>query len=64
MTARGWRRLLSLLVPSGRQQETRVPKPRDGTDLSAVADKRISVTALRLDLTDEPFMTRLSAAFK
>jgi 5'-nucleotidase len=40
------------------------PKPRDGTDLSAVAAKRISVTALRLDLTDEPFMTRLSSVFK
>src|SRR5690349_13155669 len=40
------------------------PKPRDGTDLSAVADKRISVTALRLDLTDEPFMTRLASVFK
>ena len=40
------------------------PKPRDGTDLSAVAAKRISVTALRLDLTDEPFMARLGALFK
>ena len=40
------------------------PKPRDGTDLSAVANKRISVTALRLDLTDEPFMTQLAAVFK
>jgi 5'-nucleotidase len=40
------------------------PKPRDGTDLSAMANKRISVTALRLDLTDEPFMTRLAATFK
>jgi 5'-nucleotidase len=40
------------------------PKPRDGTDLSAMADKRISVTALRLDLTDEPFMARLGSVFK
>jgi len=40
------------------------PKPRDGTDLSAVAAKRISVTALRLDLTDEPFMTRLASVFR
>jgi 5'-nucleotidase len=39
------------------------PKPRDGTDLSAVANKRISVTALRLDLTDEPFMTQLAQVF-
>jgi 5'-nucleotidase len=37
--------------------------PASGTDLSAVADNRISVTPLRLDLTDEPFMTRLAEAF-
>jgi 5'/3'-nucleotidase len=40
------------------------PKPRDGTDLSAMVSKHISVTALRLDLTDEPFMTRLAALFR
>ena len=40
------------------------PKPRDGTDLSALADKRISVTPLRLDLTDEPFAARLASVFK
>jgi 5'-nucleotidase len=39
------------------------PRPRDGTDLSAMLSKRISVTALRLDLTDEPFMTRLAQVF-
>lgn len=39
------------------------PAPRDGTDLSAIADRRIAVTALRLDLTDEPFMTRLAQLF-
>jgi len=33
---------------------------RDGTDLSALADNRISVTPLRLNMTDEPFMTRLA----
>lgn len=33
---------------------------RDGTDLSALSDKRIAVTPLRLDMTDEPFMTRLA----
>jgi 5'/3'-nucleotidase len=37
--------------------------PRVGTDLSAVADDRIAVTPLRLDLTDEPFMTRLAELF-
>ena len=35
----------------------------DGTDLAALADKRISVTPLRLDLTDEPFMTKLAELF-
>jgi len=39
------------------------PAPRDGTDLSALAGRRIAVTALRLDLTDEPFMTRLADVF-
>ncbi|HYS49031.1 MAG TPA: 5'/3'-nucleotidase SurE [Xanthobacteraceae bacterium] len=39
------------------------PTPADGTDLSALADRRIAVTALRLDLTDEPFMTRLAQLF-
>jgi 5'/3'-nucleotidase len=33
---------------------------RDGTDLSALLDNRIAVTPLRLDMTDEPFMTRLA----
>jgi 5'-nucleotidase len=39
------------------------PEPPDGTDLSAIADKRIAVTPLRLDMTDEPFMTRLAELF-
>src|SRR5499427_7206229 len=39
------------------------PPPGDGTDLSALASRRIAVTALRLDLTDEPFMTRLAQLF-
>ena len=39
------------------------PTPRDGTDLSALANNRIAVTPLRLDLTDEPFMTRLADLF-
>jgi 5'-nucleotidase len=37
--------------------------PRGGTDLSAIADGRIAITPLRLDLTDEPFMTRLAELF-
>jgi 5'-nucleotidase len=39
------------------------PKPRQGTDLAALAANRIAVTPLRLDLTDEPFMTRLADTF-
>lgn len=34
--------------------------PRDGSDLSALAENCIAVTPLRLDMTDEPFMTRLA----
>jgi 5'-nucleotidase len=39
------------------------PTPRDGTDLSALANAKISVTPLQLDLTDEPFMTKLAEVF-
>jgi 5'-nucleotidase len=39
------------------------PTGRDGTDLSALTDNRIAVTPLRLDLTDEPFMTKLAEVF-
>ena len=37
--------------------------PPRGTDLAAVADNRISITPLRLDLTDEPSVTQLAARF-
>jgi 5'-nucleotidase len=33
---------------------------RPGTDMRALAEKKIAVTPLRLDLTDEPFMTLLA----
>ena len=36
---------------------------REGSDLAALNEKRIAVTPLRLDLTDEPFMTRLAEVF-
>ena len=36
---------------------------RDGTDISALSDNRIAVTPLRLDMTDEPFMTKLAELF-
>jgi 5'-nucleotidase len=35
---------------------------RSGTDLAALVEKKIAVTPLRLDLTDEPFMTLLAEA--
>jgi 5'/3'-nucleotidase len=38
-----------------------LPSKRDGTDLAALADNHIAVTPLRLDMTDEPFMTKLAA---
>ena len=38
------------------------PAVVDGTDLSALAGNRISVTPLRLDLTDQAFMTKLAEA--
>ena len=34
-----------------------------GSDLAALSENRISVTPLRLDLTDEPFMTKLAEVF-
>jgi len=34
-----------------------------GSDLAALNDMKISVTPLRLDLTDEPFMTQLADVF-
>jgi 5'-nucleotidase len=34
-----------------------------GSDLAALAENRISVTPLRLDLTDEPFLTKLADVF-
>src|SRR5262245_42121371 len=40
------------------------PVGANGTDLYALADNRIAVTPLRLDLTDEPFMTKLATLFK
>jgi 5'-nucleotidase len=42
---------------------TRGMPPADGSDISALADNRIAVTPLRLDMTDEPFMTQLAQLF-
>jgi 5'-nucleotidase len=43
----------------------RAPRPpsRNGTDLRALTDHHISVTPLRIDMTDEPFMTKLAMLF-
>jgi 5'-nucleotidase len=37
-------------------------KPGEGTDLEALAQKKISVTPLKLDLTDEHSLKRLAQA--
>jgi 5'-nucleotidase len=42
---------------------SRTQPPVDGTDISALAANRIAVTPLRLDMTDEPFMTKLAELF-
>jgi len=39
------------------------PTGKDGTDLAALNDNRIAVTPLRLDQTDQPFLTRLADLF-
>jgi 5'-nucleotidase len=39
------------------------PTGQDGTDLAALTDNRIAVTPLRLDLTDQPFLTKLAELF-
>ncbi len=39
-------------------------KAPDGTDLAALEEHRIAVTPLKLDMTDEPYMTKLAALFE
>jgi len=43
--------------------ERRPFDPGNGTDLWALARKRIAVTPLRIDMTDEPTLTRYAQAF-
>jgi 5'-nucleotidase len=43
------------------ERRKRVGAP--GSDLAAIEEKCIAVTPLRLDMTDEPFMTRLASIF-
>jgi len=40
------------------------PTTSDGTDIWALADNRISITPLRIDMTDEPYLTRLAEVFE
>jgi 5'-nucleotidase len=35
----------------------------DGTDLAALDGRRVSITPLKLDMTDDPYMTQLAALF-
>jgi 5'-nucleotidase len=39
-------------------------QPDEGTDIAALEDRRIAVTPLKIDITDEPTMTRLAALFE
>jgi 5'-nucleotidase len=39
------------------------PTGKHGTDLYALADNRIAITPLRLDLTDQPYLSALAALF-
>jgi 5'-nucleotidase len=43
--------------------EKRRTTPANGTDLWAIDNRRIAVTPLRLDMTDEPTLTRYAQAF-
>jgi 5'-nucleotidase len=38
-------------------------KPQGGTDMAALDDHRIALTPLKLDITDEPTMTKLAGLF-
>ncbi|MGD0026631.1 MAG: 5'/3'-nucleotidase SurE [Xanthobacteraceae bacterium] len=40
-----------------------VVKAADGTDFAALDERCVAVTPLKLDMTDEPFMTRLAELF-
>ncbi|MGO4571433.1 5'/3'-nucleotidase SurE [Microvirga sp. 2TAF3] len=44
--------------------ERRPFTPANGTDLWAIANRRIAITPLRLDMTDEPTLTRYAQAFE
>jgi 5'-nucleotidase len=39
-------------------------EPEHGTDIATIEDRTIAVTPLKIDITDEPTMTRLAALFE
>ena len=39
-------------------------EPEHGTDVAALEDRCIAVTPLKIDITDEPTMTRLAAVLE
>ncbi len=39
------------------------PQMENGTDIAALEENCIAVTPLRLDMTDEPYLTKLAALF-
>ena len=45
------------MCPTARIAATTAPT------LPAIADNKITITPLRIDMTDEPFMTQLAARF-
>ena len=51
------------LVQNADVSSRRVSDGKNGTDLAALADDRISITPLRLDLTDQPFLSKLVELF-
>jgi 5'-nucleotidase len=38
-------------------------KAEEGTDLAALDERCIAITPLKLDMTDEPYMTQLAGLF-
>jgi 5'/3'-nucleotidase len=44
--------------------ERRRTVPENGTDLWAIANRRIAITPLRIDMTDEPTLTRYAQAIR
>ena len=54
--------LVALFLP-GVAQAKKLNVVTATTDLAALADDRISITPLRLDHTDQPFLSKLAGIF-